>query len=77
MEKLKTWFGNRWFRRAAFVILGALLGFAYYYFIGCASGTCPITSNPYISTGYGSLLGLALSSGTGGTASGKQTRDAG
>jgi len=40
------------------VIAGAALGFAYYYFIGCYSGTCPISSNPYISTAYGALIGL-------------------
>lgn len=41
-------------------IVGALGGYLYYYFIGCASGTCPITSNPYISIGYGTLLGILL-----------------
>ncbi|PKL84035.1 MAG: hypothetical protein CVV24_01890 [Ignavibacteriae bacterium HGW-Ignavibacteriae-3] len=40
------------------VVGGAMLGFAYYYFIGCRSGSCPISSNPYVSTIYGSLLGL-------------------
>jgi len=35
-------------------------GFAYYHFVGCASGTCPITSNPYISTSYGGIFGLAV-----------------
>ncbi|MGA9119143.1 MAG: DUF6132 family protein, partial [Bacteroidota bacterium] len=35
-------------------------GFLYYYFIGCASGTCPITSNPYVSTLYGAGMGLLL-----------------
>lgn len=40
------------------VAIGAGLGYAYYYFIGCYSGTCPITSNPYTTTGYGALLGL-------------------
>jgi len=49
--------GTHWLRHAAFMLGGAALGFAYYYFIGCASGTCPITSNPYISTAYGALLG--------------------
>ena len=45
----------------SFGILGAMLGFAYYYFIGCtAGGGCPISSNPYISTGYGAFLGLIL-----------------
>ena len=37
--------------------IGALGGFAYYKFIGCASGACPITSNPVISTIYGAVLG--------------------
>jgi hypothetical protein len=32
------------------VVLGALAGLAYQRLIGCRSGTCPITSNPYVST---------------------------
>jgi hypothetical protein len=39
------------------VIVGAVAGYAYYHFYGCASGTCAITSNPYISTGYGMVMG--------------------
>lgn len=45
------------------ILLGAAAGYAYYHFVGCATGTCPITSNPYISTGYGALLGLVLAGG--------------
>lgn len=40
--------------------LGAIGGFMYYYFIGCSSGTCPITSNPYISIVYGAIMGYLL-----------------
>ncbi|MFN3638129.1 MAG: DUF6132 family protein [Chloroherpetonaceae bacterium] len=49
-----------WLKLGVFLALGALGGFAYYYFIGCTSGTCAITSNPYISTGYGALIGAVL-----------------
>jgi hypothetical protein len=42
-------------------VLGGIGGFAYYYFIGCQTGTCPITRNPYISTSYGMLIGLIIS----------------
>lgn len=41
-------------------VLGAIGGYAYYYFIGCSSGTCPITSNPYISVLYGALMGYLV-----------------
>ena len=45
------------------IFIGALLGFLYYKLIGCSSGACPITSNPYISTMYGALMGLLFSTG--------------
>ncbi|MCC7302484.1 MAG: hypothetical protein IT233_07580 [Bacteroidia bacterium] len=43
------------------VTIGISGGWAYWYFIGCSSGSCAITSNPYNSMGYGALLGLILS----------------
>jgi hypothetical protein len=42
------------------IFIGGIAGFAYYHFVGCASGTCPITSNPYITICYGSLLGYLI-----------------
>ncbi len=39
---------------------GAIAGYAYYYFIGCKTGTCPITSNPLITTLYGMVMGIVL-----------------
>lgn len=40
------------------IVIGGLGGFLYYHFVGCASGTCAITSSPYGSTIMGGLLGL-------------------
>jgi hypothetical protein len=54
---------SRWLKRGGSLLLGGAIGFAYYHFIGCVSGTCPITSNPYISTAYGALIGLILAGG--------------
>ncbi len=42
------------------IIAGALAGFAYYYFIGCNSGTCSISSKPVNSSLYGMLLGYLM-----------------
>lgn len=42
------------------IIAGAAGGFLYYYYVGCASGTCAITSNPFNSTAYGALMGGLL-----------------
>ena len=41
--------------------IGAALGYGYYRFVGCRSGVCPLTSNPYTSTAYGGLLGYLMS----------------
>ncbi len=38
-------------------IAGAIGGYLYYYFVGCASGTCGITSSPVNSTLYFAVLG--------------------
>lgn len=38
-------------------IVGAIGGYLYYYFVGCASGTCGITSSPVNSTLYFAILG--------------------
>jgi len=43
-------------------VAGGLLGFAIYKFIGCSTGSCPITSNPYISIIYGVVMGLLIAS---------------
>ncbi len=42
------------------IVVGAIAGYLYYFYIGCASGTCAITSKPFNSTLYGALMGGLL-----------------
>ncbi len=42
------------------VVVGGGLGFAYYKFVGCSTGTCPLTSNPVLSILYGTIVGVLL-----------------
>ncbi len=44
------------------VVVGGGLGFAYYKFVGCSTGACPLTSNPIISTIYGMGIGALIAS---------------
>lgn len=50
-------------RLTLFVLVGAVLGFGYHRLVGCRTGACPITANPYISTVYGALMGYLVSGG--------------
>ena len=42
------------------VIVGMLGGFLYWKYVGCASGTCPITSSPFSSSLWGGVMGGLL-----------------
>ncbi len=55
-DKLK-----KWVKPILFVVGGALVGLAYYYFVACSTGTCSLTSNPWITMGYMGLVGWLLS----------------
>jgi hypothetical protein len=39
------------------IVFGAIAGYLYYLYVGCASGSCAITSKPLNSTLYGALMG--------------------
>jgi hypothetical protein len=56
MKKITNLLKREWLIIAG-GITGAVGGYLYWYFIGCNSGTCPITSNPLNSTLYGIVLG--------------------
>ncbi len=44
------------------LVVGGALGFALYKFVGCSTGTCPLTSNPILSTLYGGIIGALVAS---------------
>ena len=52
---------KKWIRPVLFTLGGALAGLAYYRLIGCASGSCPITSSPVGSMLYMGLVGWLIS----------------
>jgi len=45
------------------VFFGALAGLAYQRVVGCRSGHCPITANPWTSALYGAVVGFIASGG--------------
>lgn len=51
---------QNWKKVALFGLVGLGLGFAYYYFIGCTNGSCAISSNPYLTSGYGLGAGVLM-----------------
>ena len=66
MRKLwRSWSPRR--RRVTLAVAGAVtggaLGFGYYLMVGCPTGGCPLTSSPWVTTGWGAAFG-ALIGGT-------------
>lgn len=50
-------------RIAAGAAVGAAVGFLIYRTVGCRTGACPLTGNPYIAMAVYGLLGAILSAG--------------
>ncbi len=44
------------------VVVGGALGYANYRLIGCRTGACPLTGNPWVSTLYGMVVGGMIGS---------------
>ena len=40
------------------ILIGGIGGYLYYHFVGCSSGSCAITGNPYMSSLAGAFLGF-------------------
>ena len=56
-DQIKTW---KFWKTIVAVLVGAIGGYLYYHFIGCESGQCAITSNPYMSVLFGAVMGLFI-----------------
>ena len=52
---------KKWMRPALFTAAGALAGLGYCCLVGCATGTCIITLNPFTSMAYMGVIGWLLS----------------
>jgi hypothetical protein len=44
-------------------LVGAAVGYAMYRFVGCKTGACPLTANPWVAMAIWGLMGLMVSSG--------------
>jgi hypothetical protein len=56
-EFLTSW---NFLRSFIAIVIGGTAGFLYYYFVGCTSGSCAITSNPYMSVAMGGFWGFFI-----------------
>jgi hypothetical protein len=59
MKKLITIFKRNWTYLAG-AAAGGITGYLYWYFIGCNTGTCPITASPTNSMIWGAVMGSLL-----------------
>ncbi len=48
---------KKWIVWGIGIVIGSIGGFMYWYYVGCISGTCAITSSLTNSTLYGGLMG--------------------
>ena len=51
---------NKWIFWGIGIIVGTVAGYLYWYYVGCYSGSCMITSSPVNSSLYGGLMGMLL-----------------
>ena len=49
---------HKW--KILFTVIGAVGGFLYYIKVGCATGSCPLQSNPYLATLWGAVIGYLV-----------------
>ena len=45
------------------LLAGAAVGYAMYRFVGCKTGACPLTANPWVAMFIWGLMGALLAGG--------------
>jgi hypothetical protein len=53
-------FLRKYWKPIVFAAVGVVAGIAYWRFVGCKSGTCPITSNWHTSALMGGVMGFLI-----------------
>lgn len=56
-QKLRNFFSTQ---AIIGIVIGIIAGYLYYLKVGCTSGSCPITSSPWMSMLWGSVIGYLL-----------------
>lgn len=44
-------------------VIGGGIGFLMYRFVGCRTGACPLTANPYVAIVIWGLMGVLMANG--------------
>ena len=55
-------FLKKYLPEIAGAVIGAIGGFLYWKYVGCASGTCTIKSNWYLMVPWGMVMGFLVGS---------------
>ena len=53
-------FLKKYWIQIAVTIIGTIAGFLYWKYVGCSSGTCPITSKWHLTALYGGGIGYLI-----------------
>lgn len=59
LSKMKGWINTHKIP-IIFALIGAIFGLLYWYYVGCASGSCAITSVWYRTMLYGLIMGWLI-----------------
>ena len=58
--KMTPYIFRRYIIPVLFTLVGAIGGYLYWKYVGCMTGTCPIKSDPWRMTLWGTVMGLLI-----------------